>query len=117
MVKKQKHRSINMDDFKSDLRNQLRNQNLNKDSADMSLPLEKYNSISKVLDKFAPLKEFSITKRKPTLWSTSDITAEKSSKVNLEKKWKQDKDDYEATRNKYNTLLTKLRTDQIEHIT
>ena len=74
----------------------------------------------KVLDKHATLKKFSIIKE-TNLMVHIRYKIEKLAKRKLEKKWKQTrcKDDYEACKNqgnKFNTLLNKLRTDQISHI-
>ena len=83
--------------------------------------LSKYQSIKDVLDKHAPGKEFTVTDRLPTPWSSSDIKFAKAERRKLEKRWRKTKSqiDYQALKeqkNKNHNLLQSLRSKQISDI-
>ena len=120
-VKTRKFKDINMDSFKKDLQKCLRMLNSPYSQEGLDSLLSKYQSIKDVLDKHAPTKEFTVTDRKPTPWSSSDIKSAKAEKRKLEKRWRKTKSqiDYLALKeqkNKYNNLLQSLRSKQISDI-
>ena len=125
-MKFRKMRSININEFKSDIRQFLNGRILharpnisNPPSLDKLKHLvSAYEDTKLILDKHAPMKEKSITVRKPTPWNRDDIREAKVAKRKAEKKWRKSKNptdlsDFKMKRNSLNTLLAKLKTDHL----
>ena len=123
-IRTRKLKSMNINNFKVDLRNTL-----NIDGVECTMqPKEKldelinvFNSSVNVLDKHAPLQQRTITVREPTPWGTADIRYEKRKRRKLEKRWKKSKlsvdyELYKEQKNKVNTLLTKLKNESMAKI-
>ncbi len=114
-IKFRKTKEINMESFKKDIADKISETiDQNKDPEKYLLALlNKYNSMSEVLDKHAPVIEKTVIERNFTPWSRKDIIIEKRLKRKYERKWKRtrlevDYQIYKAQRNKYNNLLNEL---------
>ena len=122
-IKFRKTKSINTTDFKKDVLSLIDHFNTtgNRNRDELNKLVQKYNSVSKILEKHAPLIERTVIVREPTPWSLDDIKVDKRRRRQLEKKKDKsnlyiDKQLYKEQKNKFNNLLKKLTNDDLSNM-
>ena len=112
-------RSINLAKFKTDLNAYARTTACDTPSVTyLNTLVNRYNSLSDVLDKHAPLVTARAKDRSPTPWTRSDIKSAKREKRSAERKWRQTRNAshfeiFKEKRNAFNNLLKRIRSDDL----
>ena len=111
-----KTRSININNFKNDLKMYFAQLKQKADSLNyLDELITAFNESSEILNKHAPAKRITVRMRKPTPWNNADIKEMKLDKRRAEKKWRQTKlqadwESFKEKRNAYNSRLNELRS-------
>ena len=109
-------KSINMHDFKQDLKNQFMHCILNNADQPMDILLDRYNTISgHVLDQHAPECSRILSIRPRIPWFSEELCAAKRSKRQAERRWRRShltihRQMYKFQRNNLNTLMDKAKS-------
>ena len=110
-----KTKSINIDDFKNDIRNSMAQVDLNENLENL---VDTYQaSLLEVLDKHAPKQTKLVTIREKTPWTTEEIRPHKRELRRLERKMKRtkleiDKELFKYKKAEYKDFLNNKRNEQ-----